>query len=113
MNEPMTVALLFALIGAVFIGLGVPLLQERVPPNPWYGFRTPKTCSDEKIWYAANYVCGRDLIIAGAIVVSSALVMLAVASKVDPALLRATLLSVLIFSVVGMVVNGFRELRKM
>ncbi len=84
MNEIAASVLLFVTIGVVLIGIGMPLLRERVPPNPWYGLRTPKTCSDRKIWYAANRVCGRDLMIAGIIVVSSSLVMWVVARKASP-----------------------------
>jgi hypothetical protein len=28
-----------------YIGLGIPLLLGRIPPNSWYGCRTPKTLS--------------------------------------------------------------------
>lgn len=47
----------------VFIaGITVPLIFELVPPNPFYGFRIPKTLSDPAIWYAANRVGGIALL---------------------------------------------------
>ncbi len=59
------VAIILALSGLVVAVSGVPLLQGRVGPNPWYGMRTRKTRSDRDIWYAANRFCGRELIFAG------------------------------------------------
>jgi uncharacterized membrane protein len=38
---------------------------RRVPPNHWYGFRIPKTLRDPHTWYEANYIAGRDLLLAG------------------------------------------------
>ena len=59
------VVLTYALIGALFIGLAVPLVQGRVKPNPWYGFRVPKTLSDTQTWYAVNAYFGRRFAVAG------------------------------------------------
>ncbi len=53
--------LLFDATGLLILGLSVPLAQRRVRPNRWYGFRTPKTLSDERIWYEANAYAGRML----------------------------------------------------
>lgn len=47
MGEVATAALIFT-AGGVF--LGIPLLRGRVRPNSWYGCRTRKTMSDEKVW---------------------------------------------------------------
>lgn len=60
---------LFFLVGLIEVILGIPLLFEKIKPNWIYGFRTPKTMSDKKIWYDANKYSGRDLIIIGFIVV--------------------------------------------
>ena len=43
-------------VGLLFIALSIPLIQERVPPNSTYGFRTAKSLSDSKIWYAINRI---------------------------------------------------------
>ena len=45
--------------------LGVPLAMGRVPPNPLYGFRTPATQADPRLWYAVNARTGQDLVGAG------------------------------------------------
>lgn len=48
----------------VFIGISIPLIQKRIPPNRWYGFRTPKTFRSPEIWYPANAYGGKLLLIA-------------------------------------------------
>jgi len=54
-------------VGLVLIGISVPTLLSKVPPNGMYGFRTAHTMSDPKIWYAANVVASRYTIACGAI----------------------------------------------
>lgn len=65
MNDVTTASLLFAAVGLLYIAPGVPLFRGQVKPNSWYGCRTTKTLSDEKIWYVVNRVTGRDMIAAG------------------------------------------------
>ena len=62
-------------VGVLFIILSVPVILKMVKPNHWYGFRTPKTLSNEPIWYKANYVFGWDLAGVGAVVILAAFVM--------------------------------------
>jgi len=45
--------------------VGIPMALDKIPPNALYGFRTPRTLSDEKLWYAANRDAGRALTLAG------------------------------------------------
>lgn len=106
-------ALLFAAVGLVFVGLGVPLLRGRVPPNMWYGCRTEKTLSDEKIWYAVNRVTGRDLIVAGLMLVVSSFAVFVFGRRMDPTHAVIILLSVLLLSVARMAVNSFRAAKRM
>jgi len=55
----------YVFMGLLFAGLAVPLIQRRVKRNVLYGFRTPKTLSDDSIWYPANEYAGRRLLKAG------------------------------------------------
>ncbi len=57
----------FGLCGLVFIGISIPLVFEKIPPNSWYGFRVPKTLSNREIWYKANKFMGKDFILLGGI----------------------------------------------
>jgi uncharacterized membrane protein len=58
--------------GLVLFAVGVPLLRGWIPRNRLAGFRTSKTLSNDRVWYEANRVAGRDLIIAGAVVMTTA-----------------------------------------
>lgn len=79
MSEVAAYSILFAVVGLVLIGISIPLIMRKVPPNPFYGCRTRKTLSDSKIWYEANYISGIDFCIAGSLVLVSSLAMLALA----------------------------------
>lgn len=56
---------LFVSISLVFIGLSLPLVLRRVPPNLGYGLRVPATFKDERVWYDANASTGRELFVLG------------------------------------------------
>lgn len=113
MSEITVDSLGFALIGLVFVGLSIPLIQRRIPPNHFYGFRTPKTLANPTIWYEVNHVAGNDFFIAGALIAASSLAMLVFAQRWDPRVVIITLLSVTLLSVAGVAFHGFKILRKM
>ena len=52
-------------IGLLFIGISIPLLYEKLGPNSWYGFRTPKTLGNKQIWYKANKYMAKGFMILG------------------------------------------------
>jgi uncharacterized membrane protein len=108
MGEITKATLLFSLVGVLYIGLGIPLLLGRVRPNSWYGCRTRKTMSDEKIWYAVNRVTGRGLIIAGIMLVGSSLVVFAFGREINPDYAVLILLAVLVLSVIRMAIKSYQ-----
>jgi hypothetical protein len=59
--------IVISLLAVVLIGLAIPLIAERVPPNGSYGFRTDRTLSDPSIWYPVNRFGGILMLIAGAV----------------------------------------------
>ena len=105
--------ILFALVGLTFVGISIPLIQNRVPPNRFYGFRTKKTLSDPKIWYEVNHIQGNDLLVAGALLTITSLLMLAFAQGWKSENVVITLVSVMVLSFTGVAVHGFRVLRRM
>lgn len=113
MISPIISSLLFAAVGIMFVALSIPLIQERVPPNRVYGFRTRKTLSDPKIWYAANRASGQDLFVAGAVITISSVVMLLFGRGLKPEHVVFMLLAVMVFSLIGALVNSYRTLKKM
>ncbi|NPV58783.1 MAG: hypothetical protein HPY75_03855 [Actinobacteria bacterium] len=55
------------LCALLFVGLGLPLANRRVPPNSWYGYRVSRyQYEDEEIWYAINARGGAHTVFAGA-----------------------------------------------
>jgi uncharacterized membrane protein len=50
----MVMSVLFTLLGALVVGMSIPLLGGRVPPNAAFGLRTPATLGNKEVWYAAN-----------------------------------------------------------
>ncbi len=63
-NPPELAAFLTILLPIVNILISLPLVMRIVPQNRLYGFRTRRTLSDERVWYEANYIGGKYLIIA-------------------------------------------------
>ena len=55
--------------GILLILSALPMLYKCVKPNHWYGFRTPKTLSDERIWYPANSYAAKWMILTGMITI--------------------------------------------
>jgi uncharacterized membrane protein len=51
------------------------MAARRVRPNRWYGLRVPATFADEQVWYDANAVAGRDMMVLGAVMVVVALAL--------------------------------------
>lgn len=63
MDSPLTGFMLVqVVVWGLCIGLAVPLMLRWVKPNCWYGFRTRKTLSNERVWYEANAYTGRLLL---------------------------------------------------
>ena len=58
--------IVYVLVGALFVGISIPLVQGKVKPNPWYGFRVKKTMRNPDTWYAVNAYSGRRMVVLGA-----------------------------------------------
>ena len=76
MSIELLLIIITVLIGILYIIIGVPLLFEKVKPNWLYGFRLPKTLSNDEIWYKSNKYVGREFIVAGIVVVFGSLFLL-------------------------------------
>lgn len=101
--------------GLVLVGVGIPLMRRRVPPNPWYGVRFPSTLADERTWYAVNERSGRDLLILGTTVVLVAVGAPLVLPRWRPewrALLVAFLLIAGLAAITGRAIRHAKHLRR-
>lgn len=65
------------LLTVVFVlsAASVPLALGKVGPNRLYGFRTPRTRADERVWYPVNRMFGRRMLATN--IVIGAIAMLA------------------------------------
>ena len=105
--------LIYGLMGLLLVALCVPMMYDKIPPNSFYGFRTPRTLSDPNIWYPANRVAGRNLALAGLIVIITALVVFAMQKGIHPKTAALSLLVVSLASLTGAVVHSLMALRRM
>jgi len=106
-------SLAFFGVGLLFVALSLPLIQERVPPNSIYGFRTAKSLSDPKIWYAINRISGIDVLIAGTLISLGSVAMLFLGQHLQPRQVALALLLLTVFTLSGAAVHGYIALRKM
>jgi uncharacterized membrane protein len=113
MQNPVFVLGLFILMGIVFVALGLPLKLEKVPPNWFYGFRTPKTLSSKEIWYPVNRVAGIDMIRTGVVLISAGLILLALRNLIAPETAVFILSAIGVGMTAWMVIHGFAVLRRM
>lgn len=68
----------------LIIGLAIPLIQRRIKPNMWYGFRTPTTLKNPDIWYEVNEYTGRLLLYsAGATLIASVVLLFVPGITID------------------------------
>ena len=71
------------MLGLLLAVLGWPMATRRVPPNRWYGLRVPATFADERVWYDANAVAGRDMMTLGTVLIVVALALPRLADRPD------------------------------
>jgi uncharacterized membrane protein len=67
--------IVYPCLGLLLSLLGWPLAARRIAPNRWYGLRVPATFADTRVWYDANALAGRDMVILGAVVFVAAIAL--------------------------------------
>jgi len=95
---------LYLVVSLILIGLGVPFLMDKVPPNSWYGFRTPRTLNDPGAWYRANRACGLWCVITGCVTAVVTIATYAASIRVPTAPLIT--LAPVVLGIVGMGIHG-------
>ena len=66
---------IIAAVGLFVAAVSAPIWLGRVSPNRLYGFRTPRLVADERAWYPANKIMGRNLVAAGIVMAVAALAL--------------------------------------
>lgn len=99
------------------IGLAVPLIQERVKPNHWYGFRLPLTLNNPDIWYPANRYAGWLLLIYGLVLLVVSLGLPLLLGRLPEALAMAvyeySVAGVMLAGLVPVAILSFRYVRQL
>jgi len=112
MDDFLLINVLFIAAGVIFMGLAMPLILGKVPPNQWYGFRTPKTLSEARIWYPVNRIMGFDLLAVGTATIISAVSILVTGRSISITQAVITNMAVLFTSLILGLIHGFWTLSK-
>ena len=98
----MKALLLIYIGGGVLLALlSLPLMAEKIKPNPYYGFRISATLSEPQLWYASNKYFAKRQLVAALILTSAALGLYFVPSiSVDAYALSVLGMFVVVFGVV-------------
>ncbi|MEW6103794.1 MAG: SdpI family protein [bacterium] len=113
MESKISLIISFLFVGLLEIGLSIPLILEKVPPNYLYGFRTKKTLSNKEIWYKANKYTGKDLLVIGLILLVGALILLIFRAKLSVLVIDYVGLVLILIPLLIVLVRGFRYLSKL
>jgi hypothetical protein len=70
-----TLFLMYLVFGALLVGLSIPLLLDKIPPNGWYGFRVPSTLYNPDVWYKVNRYAARWLLLSGVVTIVAAIAL--------------------------------------
>jgi len=105
--------IIFVIAGFMEVILGMPLLLEKIKPNWFYGFRTPKTMSNKEIWYKSNKYLGRDFIIIGIILIVGSLFLLTPVNGFSIEEIAYIELFLTLIPIIIVLIRGFAYLKKL
>jgi branched-subunit amino acid transport protein len=57
----------FFVPAAIFVAISIPLVLGIVPPNRFYGFRTPRAMASRDMWFVVNRYAGVAILIAAGV----------------------------------------------
>lgn len=100
-------AAIFLFVGLLFVGISLPLIRRRVPPNRTYGLRVPATLADDWVWYEANARSGRDFFALGIAIMVVAVVLPFAVRMREPAYTLA-MAGLLLTGTLAICVRGWR-----
>jgi len=75
MDPNFDILIFMLVLAGLFMTGSVPLILQKIPPNRWYGARTPSTLSDSRIWYTVNRFAGIAYFVVGLVLLLAALTM--------------------------------------
>ena len=99
------ITLVYVCNGLLFIILGIPLVLNKIGPNSFYGFRTAKSLSDPKTWYAVNHIGGIDVCIAGVSIILGSLLFRIILRSYTPSTMTLANAGMLICALACVVIH--------
>jgi magnesium transporter len=104
-------AAIFIVSGLIFVSTCIPLLLRKIPPNSLYGIRIPKAYESPELWYKVNAKGGRILIVYGAIMVATGLILLFTGDRLGfrPVYALIGLAALIAVSVIHVLVATYRS----
>ena len=99
-------------VAILVICLAIPLLQEKIKRNNWYGFRTPRTLSSDEIWYPVNKESAKYMIGAGILIMLSGIALFFLKDTIAPNILVIISVVLTMFCLIGAVIKSFMFLSK-
>lgn len=85
--------------GILFIGMAIPLLNEMVAPNDYFGIRIPESEASPEEWYRINKIGAWALMAAGAFMILSTSMLFFLAKEVSKNKFAIIFVAVLVMSV--------------
>ncbi len=112
--EPKLVVLLLGVLeGFVMTAVSKPLIRRRTKRNIWYGFRVPKTLASDEVWYPANAYAGKELYIAGRVIIAASFMMLLLVPLAPTSIIVGAVTGVTFVALTRALVRSFVYLRKL
>lgn len=73
-----TVLIVYLAVGLIGLGLSIPLILGKIPPNAWHGLRVKRTLKNKDNWLRATAYAGKWLLGTGLWVIFAALALRAI-----------------------------------
>jgi uncharacterized membrane protein YjgN (DUF898 family) len=117
------VAILDVVVGLIFLGVCIPLVQRKIGRNALYGFRTRETLASDKAWYTVNHGAAKagvymsiGMVIFGVVVALLGIVQVLLPSTMSELMEDAVLFAAVAAPgafIVGLIVATNIELKKL
>ena len=105
-------AAIFLFVGVLLVGISLPLIRRRVPPNRTYGLRVAATFADEWVWYEANARSGRDFFALG-IAIMVVTVVLPFVVRIGESAYTLSMAGILLVGTVAIAIRGWRTANRL
>jgi uncharacterized membrane protein len=113
MNPDLKNSIAIGSVGLSYSLLALPLIMKKIKPNRWYGFRVKKTLSNPEIWYKANQIAGKNMLLAGLTILAATISTYFI--RLNSASFPSEVINIVVFisAALASTVSSFRALKKL